>query len=98
MKRMHQKKIGLIVIAIILLGVWSNCVAGNLEASVKNLVGVKYIYPQSTDIISKYGVPETLSGTNNTRWVAYFPKGDFTIITDKNSDIIKKVLAGKRPQ
>jgi len=84
------------------LGLWSGCSgeqnSDNLKPDVKKLIGMKYIYPQSTDIIAQYGSPETLSGTNNSRWVAYFPKGKFTIITDKNSDIIKKVLAGKKSQ
>ena len=53
------------------------------------------LYLKSIDIINKYGSPETLSKTNNVRWVAYFPKGDFTIITDKKSNTILKVINGR---
>ena len=53
------------------------------------------LYLKSIDIINKYGSPETLSKTNNDRWVAYFPKGDFTIITDKKSNTILKVINGR---
>ena len=101
MKRILLKKTWLIVIFITMFGLWS-CSSeqngGDLQPDVKNLVGTRYIYPQSMDIITQYGSPETLSGTNNSRWIAYFPKGNFTIITDKKTDIIKKVLPGKKSQ
>lgn len=45
---------------------------------------------------SEIGMPETLSGTNNSRWVAYFPKADFTIVTDKKTDIVRTIYIGKR--
>ena len=61
------------------------------------LLGKKYsnIY---REIIEKYGSPQTLSGTNNESWVAYFPKGDFTIISDDRTSTINAVLAGRKPQ
>ena len=46
----------------------------------------------------KIGQPETLSGTNNSKWVAYFPKSNFTIVTDKKTDIVKKIYEGKVEQ
>ena len=52
----------------------------------------------SREIIKKYGTPETLSGTSNERWVAYFPKGDFTIISDVRTNTINAVLSGRKPQ
>jgi hypothetical protein len=58
------------------------------------LLGEKYSNI-SREIIKKYGSPQTLSGTNNERWVAYFPKGDFTIITDARTTTIKAVLSGR---
>ena len=61
----------------------------------KSLIGKKYIYPFSTTLTDKYGSPETLLGTTNTFWIAYFPKGNFTITMDKNTDIIKEVFWGK---
>ena len=61
------------------------------------LLGEKYsnIY---REIIEKYGSPQTLSGTNNSRWIAYFPKGDFTIISDDRTSTINAVLSGRKPQ
>ena len=70
----------------------------DLSDDIKSLEGQKYIYPTSIDIIQKYGTPETLSGTNNQRWVAYFPKGDFTIITNKETSVIVRVFPGKKPK
>jgi hypothetical protein len=61
------------------------------------LLGEKYsdIY---RELIEKYGSPKTLSGTNNGSWVAYFPKGDFTIISDERTSTINAVLLGRKPQ
>jgi len=61
------------------------------------LLGKKYSYIYR-EIIEKYGSPQTLSGTNNSRWVAYFPKGDFTIISDDRTSTINAVLSGRKPQ
>jgi hypothetical protein len=58
------------------------------------LLGKKYSNI-SREIIKKYGSPKILSGTNNGRWVAYFPKGDFTIITDARTTTINAVLSGR---
>lgn len=44
----------------------------------------------------KIGTPETLSGTTNQQWVAYFPKANFTIITNKKTDIVRAIYIGKR--
>ncbi len=53
------------------------------------------LYLKSIDIINKYGSPETLSVTNDDQWVAYFSKGDFTIITEKKSNILLRVIKGR---
>lgn len=66
-----------------------------LTVEVKALIGTEYIYPKSQEIIAKYGSPETLEGTNNFRWIAYFPKGDFTIVTSKKDNVIQQIEAGK---
>jgi hypothetical protein len=58
------------------------------------LLGEKYSNI-SREIIKKYGSPQTLSDTNNERLVAYFPKGDFTIITDARTTTINAVLSGR---
>jgi len=43
------------------------------------------------------GPPETLPGTDNFKWVAYFPKNDFTMVVDKESQIIEAVALGRVP-
>jgi hypothetical protein len=47
---------------------------------------------------SQIGQPETLKGTNNSQWVAYFPKGDFTIVSDKKTNIVQAIYEGKVEQ
>ena len=88
------------VVALVLFSCsFSSCtVDDKLPPEIIFLVGTEYVYPQSAKIIKKYGSPQTLSGTNNSQWVAYFPKGDFTIISKKSTGKIKKVMSGKRPQ
>lgn len=55
-------------------------------------VGKTVPYSQYSEI----GTPETLKGTTNQQWVAYFPKGDFTIVTNKQTDIVRTIYIGKR--
>lgn len=55
-------------------------------------VGKKVPYEKFPEI----GSPETLTGTTNQQWVAYFPEGNFTIVTNKKTDIVRTVYIGKR--
>ena len=43
----------------------------------------------------KWGSPNTLPGTNNSRWVAYLPKANISFISDKKTDIIEYAVFGK---
>ena len=63
----------------------------------KKYIGFKYEYPKSTDFISANGSPETLSGTDNNAWVAYFPKGDVTVISNKKTSKFENICKGKNP-
>ena len=72
-------------------------VQANLSTDILSLVGTKYIPPASSTIINNYGMPETLSGTTNTRWVAYFKKDNFTMVSDKQTKLITKIMQGKKP-
>jgi len=57
------------------------------------LVGEKYTY----EIAQKLGGnSETLQRTNNQTWIAYFPKANITIVEDKRTGIIEKVMKGKK--
>lgn len=52
--------------------------------------------PFSTETIEKWGNPETLEGTNNKVWIAYFPKGNFTILSQKGDhQVLDFVKEGK---
>ena len=60
-----------------------------------NLVGKKY----SSEIYTQLGGEvETLSGTDNQKWIAYFPKADITIIEDKKTWKIISVMKGRVEQ
>ena len=58
-------------------------------------IGFKYEYPKSTDFIAKYGRPKTLNGTDNNKWVAYFPKGDITVVSNKKTNKFENICVGK---
>jgi hypothetical protein len=45
-----------------------------------------------------FGDYETLPGTNNSQWVIYFPKGDFTAVSRKSSDMVFKIRLGRSPE
>lgn len=59
----------------------------------------KYVgKPIPYDQFNVIGQPETLTGTNNQYWVVYFPKGDFTLVSEKKTDIVKTVYTGRKPK
>lgn len=60
-------------------------------------LGLKYEYPTSTDFISEHGSPETLEGTNNEKWIVYFPKGDLTVLIKKKTNTVVNICSGKYP-
>ncbi len=64
----------------------------------ESLIGTKYTRPYSDWVMAEFGNPETLKGTNGSLWIAYFPKGDFTIVTNKESDNVLNAATGKRPR
>ena len=65
------------------------------EMEVSSLIGMDVF-----DIIYEYSreSPESLTGTNNNRWVVYLSDIDLTLETDKSTDIVQKVKKGKRPK
>jgi phage pi2 protein 07 len=62
------------------------------ERAYRYLVGQKVPY----HLFREIGQPQTLKGTNNSVWRVYFPKGDFTLVSNKNTDIVIEILPGKR--
>lgn len=63
----------------------------------KKYVGFRYEYPKSIDFNGEFGSPETLDGTDNNKWIVYFPKGDFTVVSNKKTDTFENICAGKYP-
>ena len=61
----------------------------------KKYIGFKYEYPKSTDFIAEYGSPETLNGTDNNKWIVYFPKGNLTVVSNKKTDKFENICVGK---
>lgn len=61
----------------------------------KKYIGFKYEYPQSTDFIAEYGSPETLDGTDNNKWIVYFPKGNLTVVSNKKTNKFENIYVGK---
>ena len=60
-----------------------------------SFIGLVYEYPKSTDFMAKNGYPETLNGTDNRTWVVYFPKGDVTVIMNKQTNVFTNISFGK---
>jgi hypothetical protein len=63
----------------------------------KNYIGFKYVYPKSTEFIALHGSPETLNGTDNNKWIVYFPKGDLTVVSNKKTSKFENICVGKYP-
>ena len=64
------------------------------KQSLPDLVGKTY----NEKIYQQLGYKiETLEGTNNKRWVAYFPVTNVTIIEDKTTKKIISIKSGRHP-
>jgi len=59
-------------------------------------IGFKYSNTRATKFIKDNGTPETLYGTDNQYWVAYFKVTDITICMLKKTSIILNVVNGKQ--
>ena len=75
-----------------------------LEPYRTDLIGFIYEAPLSLgepdpaeEFREKYGSPETLEGTDNTTWVVYWSKGDFTTLIKKSNMEIYQVTQGTVP-
>lgn len=64
----------------------------------KKYIGFKWEYPKSTDFIAEFGSPETLDGTDNNKWIVYFPKGDLTVVSNKQNNKFENICSGKNPR
>ena len=93
--------ITIMIIAAIIIGGIIQTVEDN-DPLIKELnakyVGRVYNEYVADELIIKYGYPQTLSGTDNNIWVAYFPKGNFTMNQTKGDYVITKFEAGRNPR
>lgn len=67
--------------------------SNGIEMEVSSFIGmdvfdIAYDYSKSS--------PETLTGTNNKRWVVYYDDIDVTLETDKTTNIVQKASKGKK--
>ncbi|PCI92799.1 MAG: hypothetical protein COB15_17290 [Flavobacteriales bacterium] len=65
------------------------------EMEVSTLVGmnvfdIAYRFSQDT--------PESLTGTNNERWVVYYKDINVTLETNKSTNTVQKAKKGKKPK
>jgi hypothetical protein len=69
--------------------------ANGTEMEVSSLVGMNVF-----DIAYEYSKvgPETLTGTNNQRWVVYYSDINITLETNKSTNIVQKAKKGKKPK
>ena len=67
--------------------------ANGIEMEVSSLIGMNVF-----DIAYKYCKvgPETLTGTNNQRWVVYYSDINITLETNKSTNIVQKAKKGKK--
>ena len=86
----RKRLVILIFMVFILSGYYINsCNKSDYEY----LIGQPVPYEQSV----YFGNDETLMGTNNQRWVVYFDKANFTMISNKETDIVIDIKKGRKP-
>ena len=94
---MKLKKIIFLICIITLMSCESDkfTTANGKVLEVSSLVGMNVF-----DIAYEYSkdTPETLTGTNNERWVVYYRDINVTLETNKSTNIVKKAKKGKRPK
>ena len=87
----------LILVALVLVVVYFNSSDDSGISSGSsyshNLVGKSIPYHR----FEEFGKLETLTGTNNERWVVYFGRANFTMITNKQTDKVVKIKSGRKP-
>jgi len=68
------------------------------KINTSSLIGMEYTPKNAGFLADQYGYPETLPGTNNKYWIAYFPNGDFTITSNKDTNRIISVKRGRHSE
>ena len=96
------KYVVLTILALIAIGYFVSL--NEPEPYRPDLIGFIYEAPLSLgepdpaeEFREKYGSPETLEGTDNTTWVVYWSKGDFTTLIKKSNMEIYSVVQGRIP-
>ena len=94
---MNFKKVFFIIIVFAVISCDSDKfkTADGIELEVSSLIGMDVF-----DIAYEYSKvsPETLTGTNNRRWVVYFSDINVTLDTNKLNNIVQNAKKGKNPK
>ena len=94
---MNLKKLPLLLSIFLVISCESEkfTTADGTEMEVSFLIGMDVF-----DIPYEYSKesPETLTGTNNQRWVVYYSDINVTLETNKSTNIVQKADTGRKPK
>ena len=89
------------VVTMVIVGIAQSNKGSSSDPMIKDLkdkyVGRTYNEYVAEELMDKYGYPETLNGTDNNYWYAYFPEGNFTLVERKGSYRIIDFKKGRKP-
>ena len=55
----------------------------------------KYVFPENSDFLAENGTAKALDGTDGNYFVAYFKKGDLTVVMNKKTDRFENICSGR---
>lgn len=55
----------------------------------------KYVFPENSDFLAENGTAKALGGTDGNYFVAYFKKGDLTVVMNKKTDRFENICSGR---
>lgn len=61
----------------------------------KKYLNFKYVFPENSDFLAENGTAKALDGTDGNYFVAYFKKGDLTVVMNKKTDLFENICSGK---
>ena len=61
----------------------------------KKYLNFKYVFPENSDFLAENGTAKALDGTDNNYFVAYFKKGDLTVVMNKKTSRFENICPGR---
>ena len=58
-------------------------------------LGFKYVFPANSDFLAENGSAKGLDGTDGNYFIAYFEKGDLTVVMNKKTDRFENICSGR---